>query len=89
MGIATDNEEHRRIFFERSLFALSQAVKEGHLVTGCCVRSLLDDYDWGSYEKHYGLFAYDRTNNTRAQTIKPGAIYLVDIIKQYQPGQTA
>lgn len=79
-GIGTDNDAHRELFHRRYLYALAHAIKDGYNVHGYILWSLMDNYEWGQYSKHYGVFKVDRTNNLE-RTLKPGAQYYVDMIK--------
>jgi beta-glucosidase/6-phospho-beta-glucosidase/beta-galactosidase len=74
-GIATDDEEQRERFLKMYLASVSRAMKDGVPVKGYIHWSLLDNYEWGSYDKHYGIYAVDR--ETQERTFKPGADYLI------------
>ena len=82
-GIATDNEQHRELFFKRYLFALSQAIKEGYDVRGYIVWSLMDNYEWGSYQKPYGIYKVDFATQERTREGRQGAQYFLDIVQQF------
>jgi beta-glucosidase/6-phospho-beta-glucosidase/beta-galactosidase len=73
-GIATDDDAQRDQFLKRYLFAVSKAIEDGIPVKGYIHWSLLDNYEWGSYGKHYGIYKVDR--QTQERTFKPGAAYL-------------
>lgn len=75
-GIATDDDTQRDRFLKRYLFAISKALEDGIPVKGYIHWSLLDNYEWGSYDKHYGIYTVDR--QTQERTLKPGAQYLTD-----------
>jgi beta-glucosidase len=79
-GIATENEELRDEFLKKYLCALSHAINDGHDVRGYIHWSLLDNYEWGSYKKKYGLYNVDRV--TQKRTLKPGSRYYKEVIKQ-------
>ena len=78
-GIATDDDNLRTLFTQRYLYALSEAIEDGYDVRGYIHWSLMDNYEWGSYDKHYGIYAVDF--KTQKRTIKPGARYFVDLVK--------
>ncbi|BDC34587.1 beta-glucosidase [Candidatus Dependentiae bacterium Noda2021] len=79
-GIGTDNEQHRTLFLERYLYALAKAIDKGHDVRGYFYWSLLDNYEWGTYSKRYGLFKVDFADPNLTRTKKAGAQYYEDII---------
>lgn len=80
-GISTTSEHDRELFFKRYLFALSQAINEGHDVRGYIVWSLMDNYEWGTYSKKYGLCSVDYA--TQKRSLKPGSQYYIDVIKNH------
>lgn len=80
-GISTSSEADRELFFKRYLYALSQAINEGHDVRGYIVWSLMDNYEWGTYSKKYGLCAIDYA--TQKRSLKPGAQYYIDVINKF------
>lgn len=80
-GISTSNEKDRELFFKRYLYALSQALHEGHDVRGYIVWSLMDNYEWGTYQKKYGLCSVDYA--TQKRSLKPGSQYYIDVIKNH------
>ncbi len=74
-GIGTDNDEHRTLQSQRYLYALARAIQDGHDVRGYIHWSLIDNYEWGQYSKHYGLYAVDRSTPALTRTLKEGAKY--------------
>jgi len=81
-GIATENSEHRDVFFRSHLQMLSKAMKEGVDVRGYVVWSLMDNFDWlEGYNLNYGLYAVDR--KTQERTLKAGTEFFVDVIKKH------
>lgn len=79
-GIATDDDDVRREHAQRYLYALSCAIEDGYDVRGYIHWALMDNYEWGTYDKHYGVYAVDFA--TQARTLKPGADYLLNVIAQ-------
>ena len=82
-GIATNNEQHRKLFFERYLYALSYAIAQGCPVKGYCVWSLMDNYDWGDYNTPYGIYAVNFNTVERSKTPRTGAHYFIDVVKKF------
>lgn len=80
-GIATKNEEHRELFFKQYLYALSYALHQGFPIKGYMVWSLLDNYDWGSYDNQFGIYAVDFKTHKRSEQPRAGAQYLLNVIR--------
>jgi beta-glucosidase/6-phospho-beta-glucosidase/beta-galactosidase len=86
-GIApiNDDDETRTQFYQKNLYVLARAIKDGHDVRGYITWSFMDNYEWGSFgEKRYGLFHVDFDNPSLPRTFKPGAQYLCDVIKEFR-----
>lgn len=81
-GMGTDNESHRELFLQRYLFALARAIQDGHDVRGYFYWSFMDNYEWGTYSKRYGLFKVDFNDPELARSKKEGAHYYEQLIKQ-------
>lgn len=77
---AGDDHEKRDLFLRRSLFALSQAIRDGCDVRGYIHWSFMDNYEWGTYDHKFGLCAVDKITNARA--LRPGAQYFVDVAQK-------
>ena len=82
-GIATNNEAHRKLFFERYLYALSYALNTGCPVKGYFAWSLMDNYEWGSYDINYGIYEVDFETQKRNCQPRKGAQYFVDVVKKF------
>jgi beta-glucosidase len=89
-GIApiNDDDNVRTLFYQRYLYAMLQAIKEGCDVRGYITWSLMDNYEWGSaYQgpdaKHYGLLHVDFSHPKLIRSVKAGAHYLIDLIRSY------
>ncbi len=80
-GIATQDDDLRRLHNERYVYAVSQAIKDGYNVQGYYHYSLFDACDWGSYDNHFGIFSVDRM--TMERTLKPGASRYIEIAKNH------
>lgn len=83
-GIATTDDNKRDTFLRQYLHALAQAIKDGYDVRGYIHWSLLDNYEWGSYEKRYGIYHVDRV--TQQRTLKPGNKFFLDVIAHNTTG---
>lgn len=81
-GIATIDDELRKQHNERSLYAVSKAIKDGYNVIAYHYYSLLDGFAWGGYEKHFGLFLVNR--DTMERTLKSGAQRFIEIAQQHK-----
>ena len=81
-GIGTDNDEHRILQSQRYLRALAQARLEGVDVRGYIHWSWVDNYEWGRFDKHYGLHALEPVTLNRIE--KPGAAYYKEIVQRSQ-----
>ncbi|MFC1843027.1 glycoside hydrolase family 1 protein [Candidatus Dependentiae bacterium] len=81
-GVATDNSEHRDVFYRSHLQMLSEAMKEGVDVRSYIVWSLMDNFNWTEgYGLNFGLYAVDK--KTQKRTLKEGTQFLVDVIKKH------
>lgn len=78
-GVAHDDPLVRKQFFERYLYAIDKTIKEGRNVKGYIYWSFMDNYEWGSYGKKYGLVHVDFNDPERKRTIKTdmGTNYLL------------
>jgi len=73
-GVATSHDDERIEYTRDALAGLMCAIKDGIDVRGYLHWSLLDNYEWGSYQPTFGLVAVDRDTFTR--TVKPSARWL-------------
>jgi len=81
-GIATDNDEHRDVFFRSHLQSLSEAIQDGIDVRGYIAWSLMDNFDWlEGYDLHFGLYAVDR--KTQERKLKNGTDFFISVIKNH------
>lgn len=79
-GVATDLPEIRLFQSEGYLQAIAKAMQEGCDVRSYIHWALLDNYEWGNYDKHYGIYKVDY--QTQERTLKPGTEYLLSVIKK-------
>ncbi|MEV4165195.1 glycoside hydrolase family 1 protein [Nonomuraea dietziae] len=70
-GIATSDDDERIAYTNEAVLGLARALADGIDVRGYLHWSLLDNYEWGSWEPTFGLVAVDRT--TFRRTVKPSA----------------
>jgi beta-glucosidase len=85
-GIGTDDDVQRNKFMGRYLYALSKAIQDGIDIRGYFCWSLMDNYEWGQYNKHYGLFKVNR--ETQERIFKPGSIYYSNVMLAYKNART-
>lgn len=83
-GVATNNEKHRALFFERTLFALSYAINQGCPVKGYVAWSLMDNYEWGTYGMNYGLYGVNFTTLERSKNPREGFKPLLNAINTFK-----
>lgn len=83
-GIATHNDEHRELHNKRYLFTLALAIQEGIDVRGYIHWSLMDNYEWGSFDTAYGIYGVDFKTQERSKEPRSGAKYLINVIKKSQ-----
>jgi beta-glucosidase len=73
-GVATADDAERIEYTSGALAGLHGAISDGIDVRGYLHWSLLDNYEWGSYQPTFGLIAVDRS--TFARTVKPSGRWL-------------
>lgn len=73
-GIGTDDDAERITFIDQALAGVRECLDEGIPVHSYMYWSLLDNYEWGTYSKHFGLVAVDL--QTFKRTPKPSAMHL-------------
>ncbi len=73
----TDDPE-RISFLQRYMMNAHRALKEGANLKGYFVWSLLDNFEWGSYEPRFGLIGVDF--KTQERTLKSSAWWLKEVI---------
>ncbi len=78
-GIATRHDPERVEYTRDALAGLRCAINDGIDVRGYLHWSLLDNYEWGSYQPTFGLVEVDR--DTFARTIKPSARWLGSVAR--------
>lgn len=78
-GIATDDDERRIAYTTGALQGMVEAIDEGVPVLGYLHWSLLDNYEWGSFDPTFGLIAVDLV--TFERTPKPSLAWLGRVAK--------
>ncbi|HSC25300.1 MAG TPA: family 1 glycosylhydrolase [Candidatus Babeliales bacterium] len=84
-GIATTNDNLRKLHDERYVYATHAAMQDGCNVQGFYYYSFLDGFSCGEYGKKFGLYSVDY--GTMERTIKPGASRFVEIAKKHGESQ--
>lgn len=92
-GIATKNDiagnEKRTRFFRRALYTIRKLIEEGYNIIGYTPWASHDNYEWPSatqpdaFNRPYGMFAVDFSQPSLPRTLKTGAYYYRDFIKEY------
>ncbi|MDB5284323.1 MAG: glycosyl hydrolase family 1 [Bacteroidota bacterium] len=81
-GIADAKDDRRGKFIQRSLFAVSEAIKDGYDVRGYYYWSLMDNFEWNlGYSKKFGL--YDVDLKTQKRTLREGSKKYEEIVKKF------
>lgn len=75
--------EKRTLFLKHYLYAASQACQVGIPLVGISLWSFMDNYEWGQYNKRYGLFGVDFTQPNKPRLARKGAQYYWDAIKKH------
>ena len=79
-GIGTTDDAKRDIFLKRTLYALSESCKDFN-VKGYIHWSLMDNYEWGTYRKKYGVYEVDF--KTQERTLKKGSRHFIDVVRHH------
>jgi len=74
-GIGTNSDDDRTLFTYRYLYTEARLIEEGVPLYGIFWWSGLDNYEWGSYKKRYGLYHVDF--DTQKRTLKEGARQII------------
>ncbi|KAL0488603.1 beta-glucosidase [Acrasis kona] len=82
-GIADAKDRFVKMFYERYLYAVSRAIKEGYNVKGFVAWSLLDNFEWsGGFEPRFGL--YHVNYETQERTLKEGSKAFIQAISEWK-----
>lgn len=80
-GIATDDDAERIEYTTGALQAMGQAMNEGITVVGYMHWSLLDNWEFGSFDPTFGLISFDY--ETFERTPKPSLAWLGSIARSH------
>ena len=81
--MATHDDALRKEFYQKVLYAVSKAKKDGFDIRGYMTWSLMDNYEWGTLgAKNYGVLAVDFESEEKTRSIKDGSQVYLDIIKR-------
>ena len=72
------NCERRKLFLKRYWYAMAKAIEDGYPVHGYIHWSLMDNYEWGTHHKRYGLYHVDFA--TQKRTLKPSGRFFADVV---------
>ncbi len=78
-GLSCNDDRFRIVWIALYLSALHDAMEMGIDVRGYLYWSLLDNFEWGSFDPTFGLCAVNR--ETFERTIKPSAYFYKEIIE--------
>jgi beta-glucosidase len=81
-GIATEDDEWRKIFIRKHLRQVHKALEKGMDVRGYFYWSNLDNFEWSfGFEPRFGLVDVDYANDCK-RTIRDSAWFYAEIIQQ-------
>lgn len=81
-GIPIDNDHLRIEYIRQAVKGVARCLLDGIDVRGYFYWSAFDNFEWGTYEKTYGLIAIDR--QTLARKCKPSAGFYGDLAAKNQ-----
>ncbi|WEV65209.1 family 1 glycosylhydrolase [Bifidobacterium sp. ESL0764] len=81
-GISTKRDERRIAYTRDSLSAIARLMAQGYPILGYFHWSLLDNYEWGSWEPTFGLAYAGRESGTFDRVAKPSLAWLGDFARQ-------
>ena len=87
-GIGTTDDELRAVFTEQYLCSAAQAKQEGCNIIGYIHWSFMDNYEWGTFSKKYGLYSVDFASKDRTRTLKLSGAYFRDLIKRVKKDES-
>lgn len=78
-GCNTDDDRFRIAYIALHLAAFRQAIDDGLDIRSYLYWSLLDNFEWGSYDPKFGMVGFDRKTFERHP--KPSAAFFRDIVE--------
>lgn len=78
--VEPDQGNKRTLQGKRYMYALARAIQDGYDVRGYLHWSLMDNYEWGTFKKRFGLYHVDFDHGLE-RTLKKGAKYYQSIVK--------
>ena len=82
-GIADIKDDRRAKFIQRSLFAVSEAIKDGYDVRGYYYWIMMDYFEWNlGYSKKFGLYEVDL--KTQKRTLREGGKKYEEIVGRFE-----
>ncbi|MFT8593147.1 MAG: family 1 glycosylhydrolase [Bifidobacterium sp.] len=75
-GISTHDDEQRISYTQGALQSISSLLVQGLPIRGYFHWSLLDNYEWGSWEPTFGLASVDRSSPDFTRIAKPSLAWL-------------
>ena len=83
-GVATNDDKQgnalRTLHNQRIFYGMALAIKNGCDVRGYIHWALMDNYEWGTYRKFYGLYHVDRNTPALKRSPKEGAKYYQSVV---------
>lgn len=79
-GIAVKDDRIRIVYIASMLTAMHQAMEMGVEVIGYLHFSLIDNWEWGTFEPTFGLASVDK--HTFERTLRPSGYFYGDIAKE-------
>jgi beta-glucosidase len=81
-GIATDDDEWRKVFIRKHLRQVHKAIGKGMDVRGYFYWSNLDNFEWSyGFDPRFGLIHVDYADDCK-RTVRDSAWYYADIIAE-------
>jgi beta-glucosidase len=80
-GIADSRDDRRGKYINRSLYAVSKAIKDGYDIRGYYYWSLMDNFEWAEgYTQKFGLYEVDL--QTQERKLREGSKVFVETVKK-------
>lgn len=79
--VEPDQGNKRTLQGKRYMYALARAIQDGYDVRGYLHWSLMDNFEWGTFEKRFGLYHVDYDNDLK-RSLKKGAQYYKNLVHE-------